>query len=83
MDRFLFESKNDKEKLKKAAEIQFSIDQPTIIYYGTEIGMTQEKSIWNFRPHGDLQARQPMNWKKQDAELLAFYKKLIEKKKAV
>jgi len=83
MDRFLFESKNDKEKLKQAAEIQFSINQPTIIYYGTEIGMTQEKSIWNFKSHGDLQARQPMNWKKQDAELLAFYKKLIEKKKAV
>lgn len=80
MDRFLFECKNNKEKLKQAAEIQFSIDQPAIIYYGTEIGITQNKSIWEFQTYGDLQARQPMNWKKQDKELLTFYKKLIEQK---
>jgi len=82
MDRFLYESKNDKEKLKKAAEIQFSLDQPPIIYYGTETGLTQEKSIWNFESHGDIQARKPMNWKKPDSELLSFYKKLIKQKKS-
>jgi len=81
MNRFLFECKNDKEKLKQAATLQFSIDQPATIYYGTEIGMNQEKSIWEFPAHGDLQARQPMNWKQQDKELLSFYKKLIEQKK--
>lgn len=81
MDRFLFKCHNNKEKLKQAAEIQFSIDQPAIIYYGTEIGMTQEKSIWEFPAYGDLQARQLMNWKKQDKCLLSFYKKLIEQKK--
>ena len=80
MNRFLFECKNNKEKLKQAAEIQFSIDQPAIIYYGTEIRITQNKSIWEFQTYGDLQARQPMNWTKQDKELLTFYKKLIEQK---
>jgi len=77
MNRFLFECKNKKEKLKQAATIQFSIDQPATIYYGTEIGMNQEKSMCDFSEHGDLQARQPMNWKQQDKELLSFYKKLI------
>ena len=81
MDRFLFQCGNDKEKLKAAAQIQFSLDQPSIIYYGTETGMTQTKSMWNIPLYGDLQARQPMNWKKQDAGLVGFYKKLIEQKK--
>lgn len=80
-DRFLFECKNNKEKLKKAAEIQFSANQPAIIYYGTEIGVTQEKSQWEMPCHGDLQARRPMNWENQNKELLFFYKNLIKNKK--
>lgn len=83
MDRFLFQCGNDKEKLKAAAQIQFELDQPSIIYYGTETGMTQTKSMWNLPRYGDLQARQPMNWKKQDTKLLDFYKKLIEQKKVM
>jgi len=83
MNRFLFECKNNKEKIKKAVKIQFSIPQPSIIYYGTEIGMTQNKSIWNISNHGDLLARQPMNWNKPDFDLLNFYKKLIKEKKEV
>jgi len=80
MDRFLFECGNDKEKLKAAASIQFSLPQPAIIYYGTEIGMTQTTSQWTIPSNGDLQARQPMNWNTQDQEILTFYKKLIQKK---
>jgi cyclomaltodextrinase len=81
MNRFLFECKNNKEKLKKAAEIQFAIPQPSIIYYGTEIGITQNISIWEITSYGDLQARQPMNWENPDYNLLNFYKKLIKEKK--
>lgn len=82
MDRFLFECGNDKAKLKIAATIQFSLPQPAIIYYGTEIGMTQTKSQWTIPSNGDLQARQPMNWNTntQDQELFTFYKNLIKKK---
>lgn len=81
MDRFLFLCGDDKEKLKEAAQIQFSLNQPAIIYYGTEIGMTQTTSMWDISVHGDIQARQPMNWKIQDMELLEFYKKLIKQRK--
>jgi|WetSurMetagenome_2_1015567.scaffolds.fasta_scaffold03892_3 glycosidase len=80
MDRFLFTSGNDKEKLKAAAILQFSLPQPAIIYYGTEKAMTQTVSQWKFPSNGDLQARQPMNWDIQDSELFTFYKKLIQKK---
>ena len=81
MNRFLFDCKNDKEKLKQAAKIQFLVSQPQIIYYGTEIGMSQEKSIWSFTSHGDLQARRPMNWENKDSDLQKFYRKLIENKR--
>jgi len=81
MDRFLFFCRNDKELLKKAARFQFSIDQPAIMYYGTETGMTQSTSMWKMKSHGDLQARQPMNWKNPDTKLQSFYKKLIMQKR--
>jgi glycosidase len=81
MDRFLFQCGNNVKKLKEAARIQFDVNQPPIIYYGTEIGMTQTKSIWSIPKHGDLQARQPMNWKKQNKALLRFYKRLIMQRK--
>lgn len=80
MDRFLFTCGNDKEKLKTAAAIQFSLPQPAIIYYGTETGLTQTKSLWSVPSNGDLQARQPMNWETPDKDLHDFYKKLIQKK---
>lgn len=82
MDRFLFQCGNDKENLKMAAEIQFSLGQPAVIYYGTEVGMTQDYTMLSV-PNGDLLARQPMKWNKeeQDAELLEFYKEVIRKRR--
>jgi len=79
-DRFLFRCKS-KNKLMKAASIQFKINQPKIIYYGTEIGMTQKKSKKSRRHHGDIYAREPMKWKDIDKNLLNFYKKLIKSSK--
>ncbi|KYK26474.1 hypothetical protein AYK26_04965 [Euryarchaeota archaeon SM23-78] len=80
MNRFLYEYNNDKEKLKQAARIQYSTNQPIIIYYGTEVGVTQHKSIQEIGANGDLQARQPMKWENQDNELLEFYKELNKKR---
>ncbi|MDH4202001.1 MAG: alpha-amylase family glycosyl hydrolase [Phycisphaerae bacterium] len=77
MDRFLFISGQDTEKLKQAAGVQFSLPGPKIIYYGTETGLTQEKTVWDIPANGDLQARRPMDWENQDKELLELYKKLI------
>jgi glycosidase len=77
MDRFLFTCEGDKTLLKEAARIQFSIDQPKIIYYGTEAGLSQEHPIFYNSAHGDLQARRPMEWGHPDQDLLAFYRQLI------
>lgn len=83
MNRFLFECANDKEKLKSAARVQFKLNQPIIIYYGTEVGMTHNSSVQEQKPHADIEARQPMIWKNQDLELFEFYKKLIRDKKKI
>lgn len=83
MDRFLFTAGNDKEQLRRAVEIQFSLPQPVIIYYGTEIGMSQEKSMYSVPSHGDLFARQMMIWDETgwDRELFDFYRDLVVKKR--
>jgi glycosidase len=80
-NRFLYECRNDRDKLKAAARLQFSLDQPPIIYYGTEVGMTHELSVGIGGMHSDLQARQPMIWARPDCELVAFYKQLIRERK--
>jgi glycosidase len=79
MNRFLFISNQDQDKLKRAAKIQFSLSGPKIIYYGTETGLSQGRSVWDISSHGDLQARRPMNWEDPDTDLLAFYRKLLQK----
>ena len=62
------------------AMIQFSVHQPIIIYYGTEIGMTQQQSIWDICFHGDIVARQPMQWNNIDEEIFLFYQNLCHKR---
>jgi glycosidase len=81
MDRFLFLCGNDKNRLKQAASFQFSLPQPVIIYYGTEVGMSQNQSIWSQPSHGDRLAREPMAWDAIDEDLLGFYQELIQKRK--
>ena len=81
MNRILYECGNKKEKLIEAIRIQFSVNQPIIIYYGTEKGMTQDRSIWNEKNHGDILARQPMQWNKNDDTILKLYKKLITERR--
>jgi glycosidase len=80
MNRFLHECRNDTERLKAAARLQFSLNQPPVIYYGTEAGMNHALPVRIDRPHSDLQARQPMIWDKPDMELFTFYRELIRER---
>ena len=80
MDRFLYSAGGSQSRLQEAAEIQFSQDQPPIVYYGTEAGLSQEYSVSG--DHGDLQARQMMPWNRPDQEMFAFYQKLIRQWKS-
>ena len=76
-NRVLYELDQDTEKLKKAFDLMLEQSQPTVIYYGTEIGMTQHQSMSDFEDHGDLQARQPMKWKEGDKELLKYFQEKL------
>ena len=79
MNRFLYEAKNKKERLRLGAKLQFRQKHPPIIYYGTEVGLSQSRPIVG--PYGDLAARQMMPWKNQDKDLLAFFADLIHQRR--
>jgi glycosidase len=76
MNRFLWDAEGDTRKLKLAATCQFSLRQPPIVYYGTEVGLSQNVGVED----GGLDAsRLPMLWDgRQDLDLLGFYRTLIE-----
>lgn len=78
LNRFLFLAGNNTAKLLEAAGVQFSLPGAKVIYYGTEIGMTQTARI-NAPGSNDSQTRQPMRWDETtwDHQLLASYKQLI------
>jgi glycosidase len=62
------------------AEAQFKLPQPPIIYYGTEVGLSQ--NVATYEGAGLDESRLPMLWgSDQDVELLAFYKGLIAKRR--
>jgi cyclomaltodextrinase / maltogenic alpha-amylase / neopullulanase len=78
MNRYLWVAQGDKRRLKIAALCQFTLAGPPVIYYGTEIGLSQRRDV----RQGDLglpeESRLPMPWgDEQEADLLAFYRDLI------
>ncbi len=81
MDRFLFIAKGDVEMLRRAAEVQMSLRGIPIVYYGTEVGLSQATSL--HEGMGFHISRTPMLWgDDQNADLLAHYKRLIQERKA-
>ncbi len=80
MDRFLFQAGGDKEALRRVAALQMSLPNPPVIYYGTEVGITQAVSGQSgFGLHVN---RVPMLWgDDQDTELFAYYQYLIAQRR--
>ena len=80
MDRFLFVANGDKEALKRAATTQMNLPGPPIIYYGTEVGLSQKKGKKDGL--GLEESRLPMLWgDDQDQDLLAHFKHLIHRRR--
>ncbi len=77
MSRFLWLVKGNKRKLKLAALFQFTLPAPPIVYYGTEVGLSQKAPLVHLE-----EARLPMPWgSDQDQELLSFYRELVHARK--
>ncbi len=77
MNRYLWAAGGDKRRLRLAALCQFTLPGTPVIFYGTEVGLSQERDV----RQGDLglpeESRLPMLWgKSQDLELLADYQAL-------
>jgi glycosidase len=73
MNRFLWMSGGDSRRLKLAATLLMTAPGTPVIYYGTEVGLTQryDAAIEN------AEARLPMLWgDDQDVELLAHFQRL-------
>lgn len=78
MNRFLHLAQGDRRKLKLAALCQFTLSGPPIVYYGTEVGVAQERSVHGSGSFGLAEARQAMLWgDDQDKDLHSFYHWLI------
>lgn len=73
MTRFLFLAGGDKRRLKLAATLLMTSPGMPVIYYGTEVGLSQRHDGQT----ENAEARLPMLWGgAQDAELLAFFQRL-------
>lgn len=79
MNRFLWTVDGDTRRLKLAATCQFSMRQPPIVYYGTEVGMGQHEGV---SEGGFEAARYPMQWDQgRDRDLYDFYRLIIQARK--
>ncbi len=81
MNRFLYDSGQNREKLKQAIQYQMSLPQPPVLYYGTETGMTHVEPVQGHVPFSDIRARQPMPWDALDREMVDFCKEMIWKRR--
>ena len=82
MNRFLWVAQNDATKLKLAALCQFTLVGPPVIYYGTEVGLSQPRDVIQNGRAIHEEARMPMLWDDdQDKDLLEFYHKLCQIRK--
>ena len=79
MNRFLWVTRGDKRRLKIASLLQFVLPSPPILYYGTEVGLSQFRDLEH--PDGSRkseESRTLMLWDhEQDQDLLDFYRHLI------
>lgn len=78
MNRFLWVANGDKQKLLNAAVCQFTLPGAPIIYYGTEVGLSQERDMMQNGHAIHEEGRLPMIWNEdQDKQLLAAYQDLV------
>ena len=79
MNRFLWAAGGDVRRLRLAALCQFTLAGAPIIYYGTEVGLSQLRDVRQGELGLPEESRLPMLWgKAQDQDLLGYYRSLIK-----
>lgn len=84
MNRFSWVVRGDTRRLRLAAMCQFTLPHPPIVYYGTEVGLSQDRDVRSTDGSGHPEeSRLPMPWgDAQDRELLRFYRELVALRRA-
>ncbi|MFO0927487.1 MAG: alpha-amylase family glycosyl hydrolase [Gemmataceae bacterium] len=73
MNRFLWVARGDRRRLRLAALCQFTLPDPPVVYYGTEVGLSQNAAVGRLE-----EARLPMPWDdRRDLALRGYYQALI------
>jgi glycosidase len=73
MERFVYHAGDDPRALRMAALLLYTLPGPPVLYYGTEVGLSQ-RSPGGFEP-----SREPMLWgKRQNGGLLSYFRRLGE-----
>ncbi len=81
MNRLLYLAGGDQRRLRLAALALMTLPGPPILYYGTEVGLSQTQDRGEGR--GLEVARQPMLWgEAQDPDLLAWFRRLIHARRS-
>jgi glycosidase len=85
MNRFLWVVGGDTRRLRLAALCQFTLPDPPIVYYGSEVGLSQDRDVRFADGSGHPEeSRLPMPWgAAQDADLLAFYRALVARRRSM
>ncbi len=82
MNRFLWAADGDLRKLKLAALCQFSLQGVPIVYYGTEVRLSQERDVRQGERGIPEESRLPMLLgDQQDLELRAYFQQLCKLRK--
>lgn len=83
MNRFLWVARGDVRRLKLAALCQFTLAGAPVIYYGTEVGHSQQADVMQNGRAIHEETRLPMIWgEAQNRDLFDFYRDLIALRKA-
>jgi glycosidase len=83
MNRFLWAAGDDKRRLRLAALCQLTLPGQPVIYYGTEVGLSQERDVRQDGRGLPEESRLPMTWgRQQDHKLFEYYCRLVALRKA-
>ncbi len=78
MNRFLWAANGEIKRLRLAALCQFTLSGPPVIYYGTEVGLSQVRDVRQGERGLPEESRLPMVWgDEQDHGLMSYYQRLI------
>lgn len=77
-NRFMFECGNEVIKLHAALDLIAHSEQPMVVYYGTELAVSQSEALSWAKPHADLAVRMPMPWNYVDYVMISEIKELLK-----